>query len=347
MRHTYAHLQKDFNFEFMKGGGAVPAPNPRAEAEARIMEQQAAEARADAKAKREEKQRARQERIDMADSQSRIGNAYNSTLSDFTNRLSSKGIDTNSGYGAEISNLIRSGLDRARSGAPKIVTDANSIFSSTIYDDAYNNVRQSARSKLNKELDGFMGDGFAESTFTDTSDDDILRSILNQQKSDVMARAESSKARGILNDAGYDRFMRDLTNAEQAGFAKANTIGDGVLSNYRKDLNDFGAQQRNRANEYDFTDNFDVNNVRTQFDSRINAKKSSLQGDILAALGGTKFFDEDMLLGTATGASGVQNNTVGAGSPLSTGSTSTGLTSPYAQNTASNTDGDKKQNQVF
>ncbi len=343
MKHYHFNLLPIM--EFHKGGSApMPqAPDPRREAEARDWEAQQQFNRDKIEREYQTEQKRLQNEKDVAASGQRVSRGYDSAVSYGNSKLNSRGIDPTAGYGEQVSNLYRSALDRARAGAPEIVNDANSLFTPTLYDDAYGTVRSQARSGLNKQLNEFMGDGFDYDTFADTADDDIIGSILGEQKTEAQTALDRAKARGQVNDAGYASGLKELGNQELSGKSKANQLGQGVLSGYRKGLTDYGAKTRTRVDNYDLGDDFNIDSTKNRLGSMTEGYKSSLHGDILSALGGQNFFNTDTLIGKAGNASGITNN-----APVG-GSASTGLLGqPLGKTSAagSTLESDKK-NEVF
>lgn len=304
--------------EFAKGGGGyVPPPDYEAQARANVMTQNN-QARIDAEnAQRKKDEEAAQRAKDIEASRGRVSSAYDSAKSYGSSQLRAKGLDDTTGYGQEIANLYGASLDRARSSAPEVVTDANALFSPSLYTDAYGTVRSTARQNLNKQLNQFAGDGFADQLFADTADDSVLQSILDTQKGSAKSALDSALARGQINDAGYQAGINEMGNQYKSGLAKANQTGLGVLSGYRKNLNDYAGSQRTRVDNYDFGDDFDPNAVKGRIDSMASGYRGSLEGDILGAIGDTNYFNTDTLLGKAGSTSGAVNGGASGGSSLS------------------------------
>jgi hypothetical protein len=330
--------------EYYKGGGGYvpPPPDPMREAEAREWQSSQQAARDKQQRDYEAEQARLQKEKDITASRERVSRGYDDAMRYGTSTLGARGVQGQ--YADQVSNLYRAALDRARGGAPEIVNDASTLFTPTLFDDAYGTVRSTARSGLNKNLDEFMGNGFEYNAFQDTADDDYINSILGDQKTEAQAALDRAKARGQINEVGYATGQKELGNQEIAGRAKANQLGLGVLSNYRKGLGDYNTSQRTRVDNFDLGDSFDVGGVKSRFDQTLGGYKGSMQGDILAALGGQNFFNTDTLVGKAGNASGVTNN-----SPTSPTQQTGLLGQPIGKTTAAsgNLGGTTNQNQVF
>lgn len=332
--------------EYYKGGSSPPPAPPDYAAEARArMEEANNQARIDqANADRKAAADKAQHDADVAASRGRISSAYNAAQDYGRSKLSSKGLDPTAGYGQQILQEYQSSLDRAKAGAPDVVQDASSLFGPSLYDTAYGDVRSTARQGYNKQANNFIGDGFDYNTWADTADDNILSSILGDQRTEAQTALDRALARGTINDVGYSTGKKQLGNQYQSGLAKANQTGLGVLSKYRKDLNDFASGVHNKIDNYDFGDDLNLDNYRNQLDTKVAGQKGSLEGDILAAIGGTNYFDTDSILGKAGNASGITNNSVSP-NPLGVGTgSSNGLnnTAGYLTQAASTSNPDNK-----
>ena len=153
----------------------------------------------------------------------KVGAAYDNALSTGKAKLSNKGIDIiNDPYG--IMSMFTRSLDTARAGAPDIVNDPNSLFSSTLLDDALSEARGNERSKLGSAVKSAYADNYGLSTFGDTSDDSYIESILNSQRDEANLALERALARGTINEVGKAAGDREIANMYKTGSAKANSL---------------------------------------------------------------------------------------------------------------------------
>lgn len=300
------------DYLFFKGGGngamIAMMMQMQKDAEAAKQREQERNDKADALAretKAAEEAKAEQQKKDSA---AKVSSAYENALSSGRQRLLSKGLDVNADpYG--IMSMFTSSLDRARAGAPEIVQDANSLFSSTLLDDAMSEARGNQRSKFGSQVKNNFSDSFGLDTFADTADDAILQSILNTQKTEAQTALDRALARGTINEVGRTAADAELANMYKMGLAKANSLGDTVLSGYRGQLDTGVGKIREKANNWDFGDNFVFENEKSGIDTLKNSLTGKLEGDILNALSGQQFFDNPTLLGKAGSATGITNNT--------------------------------------
>lgn len=262
-----------------------------------IAEQNARNAAAAAEADKRARIQASTDRVNVAHSAAR-----NSGLE----RLKARNIDTTSDpYG--IMSMFDSRLNSARAGAPEIVENANSLFAPTMLDEILSEARTTQRGNLNSKIKNDFGTDYGLRTFADTSDDAILESILGKQKTEATEGLDRALARGTLNESGRAKATAELGDMYTKGKAKANTIGGGVLADYRSQLEGGVGRVRDRASNWDFTDNFNYDTEKGSIDTLKNSLSSRLEGDILNAIGSTSFFDNDILLGKGGNATGITN----------------------------------------
>jgi hypothetical protein len=298
-------------YHYHKGGG-----NGAMIAMMMQMEKNAAEAKQAEQARNDqadqlarETKLAEQQKLDQDkfNSTNKVTSAYDSALSAGKQRLLSKGIDiADDPYG--IMSMFTGSLDRARAGAPEIVQDPNSLFSSTLLDDAMSEARGNQRSKLGSTVKNNFADDYGRTQFADTADDAYLMSILEGQQAEAKTALDRALARGTINEVGRTTADTELANMYKMGLAKANSLGDTVLGGYRGQLDTSVGKIRDKANNWDFGDTFNFDTEKSGVDSLKNSLSGKLEGDILNALSGQKFFDDTTLLGKAGSATGITNN---------------------------------------
>lgn len=307
-------------YHYHKGGGngammAMMMQMQKEAADAKLAEQ-ARQDKADALARQQKIDEENKLAGQKAESANKVGAAYENALSTGKAKLSNKGIDIiNDPYG--ILSMFTRALDTARAGAPDIVGDPNSLFSSTLLDDAMAEARGNERTKLGQQVKGAYTDSYGRDTFADTADDSYIESILNEQRNEANLALQRALARGTINEVGLSSGEREIANMFKTGNAQANSIGDTILGGYRSQLDNAVGGVRTKANNWDFGDTFNFDNERGNIDSLKTSLTGKLEGDILNALSGKNFFDNNILLGKAGNATGITNNPLGgSNSPL-------------------------------
>jgi len=297
-----------------KGSSPPPAPSPMAEARAQMeLERVRAELAAQEQARKDAI--AAQERAQRIDKARGIqGQAYNqaSGYADLQNRA--RGFDQGLVDQYGLIDLFMNELDGARLGiAEDDLNPMASYNTRSWYNDALNTAQGTYRGDLRRQLNQIAGDDFAYNVFADDADDTILQAILGSQKGDAMAQLEASRARGQLNDVGYNRALSQLGQQEKSAWSDLQDLGLGVLSGYRDDL--FGLRD-DMASRID-TAGFDNPLSFDTFQNRLGQRQSDLfgrlEGDLYRAAHGQSFFDPSSIISTSGSVQGYYNPTTQSG----------------------------------
>lgn len=307
----------DFVFEspeFYKGGGQAPKTySPMEEAQAQLVLEREKEAMAQAQAKRDKEEAEAKKAADTARNTGLVNSAYDNAMGYARSKLSGMGLNDEYGildaYQRDL-DAKRSGIDLTQEGA------ASNINASALWDSAYNGQRSNASRRHQQELQGFADTGFEKQRIADTADDDIINAILGGQYDEALATLTRARDRGQINDSGFTTAQNELNNARTAGNAKLQDTGMGVLENYRKGLRDMAGGFYDRAENYDFGDRWDTDAYKNELDSYYTSSLGRMEGDIRNAMGGTKYFDTDAILGTAGKSQGAIGSTGKTSNPL-------------------------------
>lgn len=162
------------------------------------------------------------------------------------------------------------------------------------------------RTDLRNKLNGVAPEGFENTAFGDTSDDAILQAILDTQKGDSQLVLDRAKARGQLNDVGYGRASTELTGQGAAGMGTLQSLGGGVLADYRKQLSTERDNAYNRAGTADFNQPYNIDSVLGQLQTMQTGFQNSLSNDIYKTVGGQQFYTPT----TAIGKGGTTQGTI-------------------------------------
>lgn len=325
MRPVFPFADKYHLFYFEKGGGGYTPPPVDHTLEVQQMKQEhddkvAAQAKADAEAAHA---------AAGARGNQLLSSGYEGGLGKARGTLGAKGLDPNSGYGQQIMQLLTQDYDTARAGAdPFTTTNAGTVFLPSMFDNDYQTVRGGAKAKLDNQYNQFASSGFDRGMVKDTDDDAILQSILGDQFTDANDTIQRAFARGQINDSGLAYANKELGKQKLSGMSKAQDTGMGVLSGYRTQLNDFLKPTRTRIDNFDLTDNIDLDGVQHGLGDLNTSLHGRMEGDILNALGGQNFFDTDTLLASAGSRSGALNNPTSSGFGGLSGGTLGGASNP-------------------
>lgn len=285
-----------------KGSSPPPQPSPMDEAKAQMeLERQRAllaQQEADRKAAIEAKQKAelRQKAIGKQNL------AYNTAM-DYSGRQSrARGFDDALVAKYGLNDLYASDVDTVRQGIDDYdINPMSSYNTKTMYNNALETALGTYRGDLKKQFNSYVPESVGYDTFADTSDDEILKEILESGRLDAMATIDAAKARGQLNDAGYARALSKMGKQGEAAMADLQDLGLGVLSGYRKDLSALRDTGLTSVNAADFANPYSMDSFQKQFDTRKNDLLGRMRGDIFRATEGQTFFDPNEII-TGSGA---------------------------------------------
>lgn len=283
----------------MCGGGSAPKDNSaevaRIEAEA-AREQREAEARAaeEARVRKEQEEAAK-----LADFENRLGNAFNTGVSGAERYFQSRGVDP-SLYSAD----ILEEANQRRGSVPQLAGEVGSYFSG-LGEEVYQSLTDALRGRTQRTLNEIAPEGFARSRITDTADDDIIASILAEQRGDAENYASRLRDRGVITDTGLSAALEDIGKQANRGQFTLSELGSGILEGGRGGALDIANRGRSRASTLDLGDTFDpyaqtgteLNNYFTDFLTNL--------GDRFRAQAPTDLFDVSglpVLAGAAQGA---------------------------------------------
>lgn len=303
-----------------KGSSPPPPPSPMEEARAQMELERMRHALQQEVAERE-RQRAeaeRQERI--AKASGKLNQAHGMAQNYGTTQVAARGIDQNLANQYGLLDLYNQALEMARAGIHE--EDLNPMASyntSGMFSDALNTAQGAYRSALNRQLNELAPDDFMYNIFADSADDEILQSILDTQRQDALAQIDSARARGQLNDVGYNRAMQMLNNQSEIGLADLQDLGLGVLSGYRDQLGGLRDNFANKIGMADFSNPLSFDTFQSRLDQTTSDLTNRMRGDLLRATRGQTFFDPSTIISGSGSIQGYYNPTGGTQQKTSSG----------------------------
>jgi hypothetical protein len=188
-------------------------------------------------------------------------------------------------------------IDRQKGTIDPTHSDPYQLYSrDAFFNDAVTDATGRYRADMRNNLNSQYGEGFEMQAFGDTADDALLQDILNQQRADAQLTIDRSRARGSLNDSGYTRANKAIEDQNAAGMSTIQSLGGGVLADYRKQLGDTRSNALNRINTADFTNGYNVDSVLGQLGELRSKFQTNMGNDIQRAVGGTSFFDPSVAI---------------------------------------------------
>lgn len=257
------------------GGGYVQDNSLQVE----MMRQQAAR---EAEAKQE---RLKEEQ--KAKFQSDLTNAVTGAKTTGLNYLGQRGLS-----GDQYGNIIDSIINDTRLKVPELDANPGSYFTSDAFASGLDNYQTNQRANYNSQVQSKFNPGFENSLIADTADDPILQSILGTQRSAAEKQLDFNRARGLLNDSGYNTAIGEIGNQANAGMSTLTGIGDSILGKSRQALSGIKGEAGNYASNWTLgqaAPNFDDFYSRAQ--TKAQSDIGNLEGSIRSALGSTNLFD--------------------------------------------------------
>lgn len=282
----------------------VPSAAEEARAQMQILNETNRINQENAARERERLQAEKDQRI--ANATAKRNTAYQAA-SDYDNRQAAyHGYDQSLLDKYNVSSIYQDAIDEMLRGMG--AEDENPVFgTSNAYSNAVSTGQSAYRNDLNKAINEFAGDDFAQKTFGSTADDAVLSAILTGQYDDAAAQLNAAHERGTLTDAGFAKAMAKLDNAKVIGDADLQKIGGGVLSTNRETLTNYGTGIRNKANAATFDNPYDVSIGQAGLADLTKQLTGSLEGDIRSAVGDQQFFDPSAIIGYGTTQQGYYN----------------------------------------
>jgi len=288
-------------------GGGSPAPPPQVDYAAqnkaameledhRARIAQEAQERADAK-------KAEQLASDKTAFQGKLGGAYATAENYGRGQLANMGIDDT--YG--IMGAYKTALDRARGMVPELDANPGQYFGSDLWENTLAGERTAERSQLTRGYESEVPQGFESTYIPDTADDALIESIVGGQYSEAEDYLNRAKARGTLNDVGFNTASTALRNQRAGAVARGNELGLGVLETGRQSLKDIDKQARSGITNWDFGDTYDPTAWSGKIKSGASAFTGGLEGKLRNAFGSTEFFDPEAFIAKGGKAQGAIN----------------------------------------
>jgi hypothetical protein len=216
--------------------------------------------------------------------------------------LTSRGLNVD-----EFSPLLDIEIAARKAGIPELDANPGAYLPADLVDLVLTREEANRRSNYINQLKSTFTPSYEYSAFADDLDDPILEAILNDQYNEAATALQRARARGTLNDDGYNRGMSELGNMRQAGMSQAQALGGSVLSRNRSELSKIKDDAFAGASGYTLGSQFDPSFYTERAASRRDDLLGSLDADVRAALQGQQFFDIGEIIGSAGRAQGAIN----------------------------------------
>jgi hypothetical protein len=228
--------------------------------------------------------------------------AYNQAFNQGAGLLASRGIgDMGDAFTREMQSVYN--RTPLTSNDYSGVFDPNAVLDKLV-GERRTNTRMANQQAYNKAFGGYD----VNSVLGDTADDQYINDIVGTSFTESQAALDRARARGSLNDAGYQSAVGELGRQRGAANATAQTLGGAVLQRGRTQLGGILNEAKTGATDWDVgMQAYDPNRYATRFNEARNQFTSNLGGEIAGALSGQNFFDVGAALNKGGYAQGAQN----------------------------------------
>ena len=235
--------------------------------------------------------------------QGKLGGAYATAENYGRGQLANLGIDDT--YG--IMGAYKTALDRAKGMVPELDANPGQYFGSDLWENTLAGERTAERNQLTRGYETEVPQGYETTYIPDTADDALIESIIGGQYTEAEDYLNRAKARGTLNDVGYNTAATALKNQRSGAVARGNELGLGVLETGRQGLRDIDKQARSGITNWDFGDKYDPTAWSGKIKSGASTFTGGLEGKLRNAFGSTEFFDPEAFIAKGGKAQGAIN----------------------------------------
>lgn len=234
-----------------------------------------------------------------------LGNAVTGAKTTGQNYAGSRGLDPTS-----MDTVIDRIINDAKLKVPKLDSNPGSYFTSDLFSTGFANEEQNRRAGYTGQVNNKFNAGYDRNLIGDTSDDAILDAILGEQRANAEKQLQFNRARGVINDTGFNEAQNRFRGQEAAARSTLTGIGDAVLGTARGGLNDIKGEAGSAASSWNLgNSDFTVDPYWGRATEYANTAKTGLEGKVRSAVGSTQLFDIPSILAAAGTAQGPINLT--------------------------------------
>jgi hypothetical protein len=234
-----------------------------------------------------------------------LGNAVTGARQTGLDYAGSRGLDPTS-----MESVIDRIINDTKLKVPKGDSSPGQYFTSDAFSTGFANEEQNRRATNTGKVNSVFAPGFDRGLISDTSDDPILDAILGEQRATAEQQLQFNRARGVINDTGYNTAQQRFGGQEAAARSTLTSIGDAVLGTLRGGLNDIKGEAGSAGSSWSLGNpEFSVDPYKQRADEFATSGKAGLEGKVRSAVGSTQLFDIPGILAAAGTAQGPINFT--------------------------------------
>lgn len=215
----------------------------------------------------------------------------------------------------KIQNIIQQISDDLATRAPRDLESGNptQYFNSDAFQQGFNDYESRARRANTAQVRNAFNPGFESNLLPDSDIDNIVNTILGEQKGLASTKLGYQQKRGLLNPVGLEQANKTLENQASAGKSTLSNLARGALDKDRSSLLDIVSNAGNAASTWMLGNNdFSVTPYQQQVNERAQREREGFGGDVRAALGNTQLFDIPAVVAQAGTAQGSDNLNFGS-----------------------------------
>lgn len=188
--------------------------------------------------------------------------------------------------------LVNSIIDELTQKVPDLDANPASYYTPSAFGAGLNERQDISRQRYGRSVNETFAPGFEENLLPDSSIDSIIDTILNEHSGRARQQVEANRARGVLNDTGYNASLDALGDQGVAARSTLRGVGQNVLGTKRDELSQIRGQAGNAASTYQYGSPApDIGSYFTRAQNEATSALGDLEGSIRAALGDTSLFD--------------------------------------------------------
>lgn len=243
----------------------------------------------------------------------RLKNEFDTNLSTAATAARNTGRDYAGSRGLDptaMESVIDRIINDTKLKVPSLDSNPGSYFSTDIFSTGFANEENNRRAQNTGQVNNKFAAGYDRNLIGDTSDDAILDAILGEQRANAEKQLQFNRARGVINDTGFNEAQNRFSGQEAAARSTLTSIGDAVLGNLRGGLNDIKGEAGSAASSWNLGNaDFKVDPYWDRATEFANTSKAGLEGKVRSAVGSTQLFDIPSILAAAGTAQGPINLT--------------------------------------
>lgn len=187
--------------------------------------------------------------------------------------------------------------------------DPNQIYQNYI-NDLTDKQKNTWQNDFNNMFKGYgTTNDYLDSLWNMDADSNFNQDYLDKYYNDTKTKLDSAKARGLLNEAGYNSAIDTLNQRNSAASAGVNALTDSVINNYRDDWSNLAGNIQTSIDNYNLGQR--NQNLGEQWNNQYNdlygRQQKDFEGELNNALSGYVPYDVSDILANARSSQGVIN----------------------------------------